>query len=1738
MSRLRKSLVAAGAVLVIAVAAFLGRDAILGFVIGPIVSLTTGYGLHVGKVQLGSSHGVFFDVRVTHGRDPVLEAKRVDLDYALRDIFPGGEHRLGFVGIAINQPHLYVIRHKDGSFNIAGPGGQSNVPTGTRGAARPYFFDARITEGTLELVDVVNIDPQSRHQLIVHISGDASVKSNERTRYRLTGQLVELGQQYPIKAQATIDVPRGYAVHRITSSDIPLSALANYVINSDVAEVLGGHVRDLDVRLYALGVKANVPPEYHLAGKARLDDVAMKISVLTQPVVGVRAQINLADDTINSRYVTARIGATPLVASGGVYDFTRPQFRFAVRAREDLAILHRDFGFAKEQPLSGVVDARALLLSDVANPLILADARGNEIAYGSVRIRDFRASVGMNDKLVVAGDVAGRVGEISSRAAARFLLTDKDVDVLAAVDGQAPPGAMPYLDRLVPYAATRGTAVASGMGANLDAQGAFSAAGGGQSAAGTFAIARNGVGALGPLTVEQNPGRLAATMYLDRAHGTSGLWASAQNFRIYPPNPSAEIAGLPLPPFPPIAGRMDGRVVGVDINKQLVLAGNGAISNAELAGIRIDGAQADFAGPIDRVALGGITAHGAFGSFSGRGVYGTRGYALEGNFDGTLEGLQYWTGDVGAHGRIHGPVAVVSDGTQTVVQTTGAELGGATVHGVPVQRVAGTFSVDPQHTVVYAAAADVGGGHAVARADGSGGILVSSSDLSAGSLRGAGLPLTSGSVLGAGTVRLDGRTPSFDGGVALVDGRMDRYRIDASADLAYLNDVLAIHNGAGAVAEKTFGFVDGTIAALTQVPRYDLSTQLRGGDLALMAQTFALKIPYLRGSLDGDVHVGGAGANPVVAGSVRIPEGSVNGLNFADGRADLAVQPGNLSARNGVVTVGSTRASFNAVAGGRDLTLSLDAPRANLDDFNDYFDPADTLAGRGSVNARFSQSGGVSFSAGAFNVKDLRVRRFPFGDTVASWYGNRGAIRGSLAVTGTGGSLRAAGLVSIPRNVPLSKLATASAVDVSGSLNEIDLGVWLPALGISAPVLGHIDATGRVRGRYPHLALDTDATMLDGVVGRMPIDRVHVVAAANGSRTVIRSAEVNVAFVSLTGSGSFGFAKTDPLAVTIAAHSDALGQFVDRVFGKGYDLDGVADATLSVGGSLAVPHVEGGFDLQTLRLGKMIVPSVVGSASYDRNQLALRDATVYLPTGRVSLAGAVPFSLQPFGIGPPPAPLSFDLGLHGVTLDQFAGLLPNGTKLAGTLDGLFGVRGTVRTPQMVGSLDLTGGAYSGPVETQPITGVRANVAFDGTSARLTALDANVGGGTLSATGSMTLPALRSLTTPVYDVEASAHGIRLAFPNYGSGRADGALWLRRAADQSTGVLGGEAVLSDAVIPFSAFLRAGSLAAAGSTQAFSIASALPVAGTEPVQSGVFNLPGWLRGLGLDLAMSAGNNVRIRSAILDIGGRGSVKVAGTLGDPAVDGSFYATSGGSLYLNRVFRVQDATVTFSPSNGLLPYLIAHATTHIGTPSTDVTVTAQGTVPDVRLSYASNPPYDDATIVGLLFDVSGLGASVGGSLNGQAPSNNILLPPNAFQQTSTGTIQLSQEAANLINTQFTARLLAPLSQGLGNAFGLSDLNLSLDPTGGFGVQARRLLGHNVYFVYGTSLTYPFRTTFGIESRPRPETALIFTVFTQQGVTYFGGVKPDPYLSTNPKIGAAGDLGGTQGFTVNIQRSFR
>jgi hypothetical protein len=380
--------------------------------------------------------------------------------------------------------------------------------------------------------------------------------------------------------------------------------------------------------------------------------------------------------------------------------------------------------------------------------------------------------------------------------------------------------------------------------------------------------------------------------------------------------------------------------------------------------------------------------------------------------------------------------------------------------------------------------------------------------------------------------------------------------------------------------------------------------------------------------------------------------------------------------------------------------------------------------------------------------------------------------------------------------------------------------------------------------------------------------------------------------------------------------------------------------------------------------------------------------------------------------------------------------------------------------------------------------------------------------------------------------ASAHGAQLDLPAYGSGTLDAKISLAKRAN-SDALLSGSVTLSNATLPFSSFLRA---AQGGGT------ASLP------------RLP-----LSFDLLATAGKSVRVRGngygAGLDIGVTGSARLGGTLATPTLAGAFESTGGTLTYFDRAFRVQRGSVTFSPTDGVLPTLHAVASTSVVNPdpdrarnpygSADITIHADGPIAGLKIALSSNPPgYSQDQILGLIAPFGGFVNGIGFSrqdmlarqqVNGITPLGTLSPIPNVgLAQRSS--ITVGQEAFNLLNAQFTAGLLAPVESTLGQGLGLSSVNLTLGYYGNVGFTATRLLGKAVSAVYAVTFGLPQIQSFGLTLQPNPETSATLNFFLLSGPTKLLQLPSAPlgysagYASTQPLIG-------NSGFSLTFQRYF-
>jgi hypothetical protein len=1472
----------------------------------------------------------------------------------------------------------------------------------------------------------------------------------------------------------------------------------------------------------------------------------MEVRGLASPIRGLEGPINIFDGGFAAHKMSAIVGHIPIRIAGGIFDFVHPQFRLGFEGRGDLRYLKEIADFAKGLPVYGGLRIHALVEGNIDNPLLWIGFDGKRFNYQAIPIDNPRGMVSLYGSDLVILPFHGEYSGMSLHVQGTLQLAEHVTSTLV-LHAYGPSGRIPYLGALIAEQPINTEALLNGVDLKIRGRGYVVSVTHPDDVNGFYNIDQNGVGAFGPIAVRTpSGGTVVAAFDLDRLHGNSAFWASAENVRLIQPSPVG-LPGVDIPQLPPIDAHIDqANIAGTGSAANAVIGGSVDMSPAVIAGIPFHSIHARFAGPFAAAEMSSIRADGPWGSFAGQGSLAPSALIARGNYSGTLQGLRAFIGNFPAQGSINGEMGIALAQGKIYVQAQNAQLRGATIRGIPVQSISGTMSLDRGVLRIYSAQARAAGGSVVAAGSFATGptnvptrMAIATTQLDAGMLKGFGVPITGGSLVAFGAIMPGQAIPGIDAGVVLRNSTAAGYGpFSASAEVGIANDTLQIRNGTADLG-STFANIAGSVAGLTSgAPRYDLRAQVPVGNIARMAHLVHVPTYNADGSFLADVNIAGAGSNPSVGGTVGVPVGEINGLGFSDASGELAASRGGIAVRNGSVQFVTTKAKFSAAVTKGETAFALHSRKADLSDFNDYFDTGDTLAGHGNLDLAFAQYGGLIFSSGDIAITNLRYRRFPIGDTNAHWTSLRDILHGNLAVGGSHGQLRAAGSIAFAKTPDFRDLVVHSRYDLAGTLSNIDLGTWLPAFGFSdLPVTGRIDGKLAVRGAYPHLGLTGNAAITNGTLGPLPIEHGDIAVRTTGDRIDVTRLAFALPALEATGSGSFGFAATSPMNLTVHAITNDLPRLVAQATKKHIDVTGKLETTLQLGGTSPAPAFSAAVAGTNVNAYGILMPSLVGQVALRGNDLVVRNAEFSFVKGSAAIAGSVPIQLQPFTFGPPGAPISMDFLASDVDLSSFSGFLGNNTKLGGTLKGHMGISGSVGDPRILGQLAVSAGSYRSDLETTPVTDTVAQMTFLGTHATLDRLQARPGSGTLTGSGRLDFGGGLHGGPLGYSIAVKTSGAQLNLPQYGSYTLTSAATLQRVPGQLA-TLTGDATLRDSVVPFAAFLKFGG-------------------GSAGQNSGPpFNL-------GFHLAITAAKNVRVRGGGagifgLDIAGQGSVLLAGTLLQPTLAGEFNSAGGTLTYIDHAFKVRSGTVTFDPANGVIPDIYAVGTTHVTNPdpnsqrnptgSADITVTVNGPVTSPHIAFQSEPSgYSEQQIIALLLPLGGLVGPIQfsdtgvplapGQLKGAPPADTTgLLPPNILVQRQNGVLTIGQEAFNIFNAQFASTLLAPIENALGTSLGLTDVNLTLDYSGNFGVNFRRLLAKNFYALYGTTLGVPIRQTFGFVYQPNTFTSAQFTMFMQQGPTplFQSGTQ---ILQTNQRAATGQALQGTNGFTFLYQRLF-
>ncbi len=1601
-----RALLAALAVLVVVAAGI-----VIGFrntaALGTVQSVARSYGYDVNArtFDVGPDRLRASDLRVRNrAGEPVLDARSVDVAYSLRDLLPGGKRLFGLRSVTIVAPHVTVIHHADGTYNITVP---QAAPNRSTSAGPPLDVRLNVADGSVDLIDRFVVPQHERHERLTHVHADGMLSPASGSYYHAGAQLEAGSGRYPIVGNARFEDPRGYEVQHWTADRIPIAGLANFALSSHAIQVQGGEIRRLDARVGALPTASGALAQ-HLGLTGQLVGVRLAATALTKPIRDGRGTFVVDDDSVTLRSFDAAINGIAVHLRGALYDFASPQVAVAVTARGDLAEARALSADSAKLPIGGTVAIQGLAEGPASNPLIFATVSAPRVVYGTYRLDGSRGLAALSGNELDVVSAAARYGGIGVAGRGQLSLarhTRTSAYALIAV----PADGIPVVANLVPGMPLAGTAVVRGRDGRLAARGYVGGAHGGDRIDVPFALAADGSGTIGPVALERHDGAsVYARAALDPGAKRTVAIVDVRRLSLLPA-PAVQLPGLAVPALPAsLDAKLDATLTGS-------AAGNTLTS-----------------------ATGSLHAYGSWGDVRADAAGAAGGFAARGRLASSFERLAALTGKLDARGPIDVPFAVTNSGRSTILQIAGARFPGATIHGISLQSASATVGLALPAIDVYAADLRVADRDITATGRfGNGGRLhITAGDLDLRAARAAGLPLAGGRATVIADVGGTYAKPTADILAALAGARYAGTDVGGDVGLAYDGTAMHIDRATvtygGAYANAT-GAVDGlTLGRLA--PRYDIRASLEDGDIAGLARTVKNPLRYPEGTLDADVRVGGAGATPSVRGDVRIPEGSLNGLNFRDGRIAFAGTPSALTARNGELRVGTTTLDFSAAASRTQQSVRLAAPHIDLADFNDYFDEADVLAGTGNVAVALDASPRALHTSAKIALRATRYRRFDFGN-VSATVGNAGnAIRLQAALDGPNGRVHAGGSVAIAGTDPLRDIVRRSLLDLDVRIDGINLASVLPAAGLSVPVLGFVDGSAVVRGRYPALALSLHAALSRGAVGRVPIERLTIAATAANGRGTLTDATLVAPGLTANISGAFGLRPADVFDLQAQALSPDINTLIATTTGKNLNVRGALATRAHLTGTLARPQLSGSFDATNVAYSGVTIPSVHADLRGTRQAVAVNNGNITLPRG-----GTIAFdAMAPLGDGAR-TPIALDFAPHRVDVNPYSPLLPDGSVVNGLFDGNVGVRGTLAAPRLSGELTLTGGAFRSNTLRSGLTGIALDLRFAGTRVQLAKLHARAVRGTIDGSGMF---AVRDVRDPIRGLTADANvklaGVLLEAPKYYTGYIDGTV---RATKQigAPALIGGNLTFANARIPYTALLPSGGTAAGP-------APALPA-------------------VGFDVGVTVGRDVRVQSGPVDIGTTGTARLGGTLAAPTLDGQFTATDG-TVALYRTFTVQNgSTVTFTAADGITPSVDATAVTNVPDPPTDVLLHVTGPSTHLNLAFSSQPAYTQQQILGLLVNAQALGAVSGVAQSGGSTD---------------GTPSISGIGEGVLNTQLTQKFLQPFTNKLGGALGLSDLNVNYSVNGTVSAVARRTIGKNISFTYGEQIGGPSpRTSVGI-----------------------------------------------------------
>lgn len=834
----------------------------------------------------------------------------------------------------------------------------------------------------------------------------------------------------------------------------------------------------------------------------------------------------------------------------------------------------------------------------------------------------------------------------------------------------------------------------------------------------------------------------------------------------------------------------------------------------------------------------------------------------------------------------------------------------------------------------------------------------------------------------------------------------------------------------------------------SMAPQLDLSLSIEALDIERWA--ISAELPFeVSGMVSAEMKVTKTLFKPDIEGTVHVDKGQFAEmpLDSADMRIayhDSLLALTGFEARDGGGVI-SADGSMNLVDGG--IHLTFDARSIPIADLAGSMRQYALLSG--DLNARGELSGALTEAVLSATVSSdnpgINGQSFDKFEANLTWTSDKLSVsRATLTDGATDYTLSGLSYLWDDRKADLSAEVTGASIEKLISLAEkgpksdstASLKGYLAS--IPRPCRGTLDVsvTGSINfaSLKPVPDLQFKGTVDNVTVGLGDINSIRLEGGWQGDVVKVSKLEVLDGETFLTAGGVFGpngeidlDAKARGLDLQSASEWLKLDQ----------NISGAADVIIIAKGTAKSPSVQVDLDIRNPVIESMKFDSLsatlssvpVGDSSESR--INIDDLTIVLGESQMSASGFIPVDWEHHSI-PRDRELLVEMLLDDGSLkllSAFAGEAVQG-EAGGDLSGKLSYGGTIDAPILWGGLKWRGGSVRLAALNKPFDQIAADVTLSGHTLSIDSLTGeSAGGGSFAVSGPIDLIGMK----PNLDLSLSTSGLRIAGKDI-SGRYGETLDV--AFDSNLELTG------DWLRP----LIAGEIGIPeGSVELGSSDGNRKPAGTKLDPK-------------LDLKVSIGRGMRLKTALLETALPGSLSVGGSLSEPIVDGLVNLADGRITFPMSSFRIlpgSDMQVRMSPGQPALVLVDIQARGNVVDISPlgkrtkySVTMQATGLLDRLHPAFTSSPlGLSEQRMVALV--------------TGQYHFEQIL-KGNSDQD-------IGKELSGLFSSAMMPAVFGPIEQALQEAFGLDEFAVDMNYQEPVQLSIGSQLGRNTYLSYSAAL---------------------------------------------------------------------